>query len=65
MYSFNFFLSSNPTPQFFSILFHLQGSGATKHLDWAALFTSIGVVITAVAFGLYVSAHAVEKVQER
>ena len=35
-----------------------QNSEAAKFLDWAALFTSIGVVITAVFLGLSVSARA-------
>jgi hypothetical protein len=33
-------------------------SGATKHLDWWALFISIGVVISAVGCGLAVSSYA-------
>lgn len=42
-----------------------SGTDATKYLDWAALFTSIGLVVLSVALGLFVSARASETTQRR
>jgi len=42
-----------------------EESGATKHLNWVALFTSIGVVIGAILAGLFVSSKSSPKVQAR
>jgi len=42
-----------------------QESGAVDDLDWPSLFTSIGVVITAVGLGLLVSSYSSETVQKR
>lgn len=39
-----------------------QESGAANNLDWASLFISIGVVITAILLGLAVSNYSSEKV---
>jgi predicted Na+-dependent transporter len=40
-------------------------SGAANSLDWPSLFTSIGVVITAVCLGLLVSSYSSEEFQKR
>jgi predicted Na+-dependent transporter len=42
-----------------------QDSGAHKHLDWRALFLSIGVVITAVACGIAVSSYSSDRIKAR